>query len=252
MYTEIECPQCHRIVPGAEIFPGDRRADCPACQTSFNISTDVDLRIRRKYHIHLPEGIEVVKTSEQMELRLSRMPFSLPKWLTPWSTFGLIFIGGWLIVGLLYLVGFPPIRILFSGGNTSILPFLFCGLALSGIAFSFTFQFHQLKQAARVIIQAKRDQLIFQQFELQGSSNSDEGKRLIPKDISINPAEIAQFYAVERYLAGKAIYELFLLRKDGTEEKITNGNLQNMLFLEQELELFYSVKDNQVTNESQV
>lgn len=252
MYTEIECPQCHRIVPGSEIFPGDRRADCPTCQTSFNIGTDVELRIRRKYHIHLPAAIEAFKTSEQMELRLSRMPFSLPAWVTPWSVFSIIFVVGWLVLGLLYVVGFPPVRILFYGSSNSILPFLFCGLSLFVIAFFFTTNLAQLKKSAQLTIQARRDMLCFEQFEVTGSSNSDSGQQLIPNNKNIHPKEIVQFYVVEKYLAGRAIYELFLLRKNGTEEKITNGNLQKMLFLEQELELFYGIRDGQVANESQV
>ncbi len=93
MYIEIECPDCKTVVRAEDIIPRERVASCYRCAKVFDVSRDIDIRIRRKNKIYQPKTVEVLKTSRLLELDFSRRrdidkPIGCSFWLAFWSVAG--------------------------------------------------------------------------------------------------------------------------------------------------------------------
>lgn len=110
MYTQIECPSCHTIIKAQDVWPGERKAECSNCGHQFDISKDIDIRIRRKNKIYQPEGVTMYKTRERMEIGLSMG--LLPKGCSFWPIFGglsitltlILLLLSWMRVGVFQMV----------------------------------------------------------------------------------------------------------------------------------------------------
>lgn len=246
MYTEIECPNCNILIKAEDIIPKERKAGCYHCGHAFDISRDIDIRIRNKYKIYQPREMSMFKTSQRLEMNFPMM--SLPSGCAFWPVFG--GLAGSLTVILLMLVysrvGMFDIIVRMGVDGYVLLFFAFLILLVS---YSIAAQINKFQIATQIDIQAEMDKLTVTQIEKGPKQRKNERPERSKKEL--DPTDIQQFYVVEQNIGGHFFYALFGLRKNQTEVEIIPAvkNLQLALFAEQELEEFYDIKDSKVEKE---
>lgn len=244
MYTEIECPNCRIVVRSEDIIPGERLASCYNCAKVFDVSRDIDIRIRRKYKIYQPKTVEMLKTNQLLELDFSMSVPDKPLG----CSFGLAFstVAGFLtLLSLLYGyfdINLPGIPAKY-GVLWKVLPkILFVSILIAGLL-------RFIRFADTGSIKAEFHKLVVSYYN--PNRKRDAESKPMMNNLEFDSSNIAQYCVVERYDQEGPMYLLQAIGHDGEEVEIISQikNLQTALFLEQELEDFYNLKDEKINIE---
>jgi hypothetical protein len=234
------------IVHAEDIIPKERKASCYNCGRAFDISRDIDIRIRNKYKIYQPKAVTMLKTSQRMELNFPMM--SLPLGCAFWPVFG--GLAGTLTLILLILVYFRVGMfdiIVRMGVDGYVLLFFVCLILV--ISYSIAAQINKFQTVTQIDIQAEIGKLTVMNIEKGQKQSGNEPPKRTKKEL--NPKDIQQFYVIERNINGHFFYSLCAMDRDKQEIEMIPliKDLQIALFAEQELEEFYDIKDSKIEKE---
>lgn len=188
----------------------------------------------------------MLKTRSMLELNFPMI--NLPVGCAFWPVFG--GVAGVLTLILLILsyfkIGFFGILFRFGLDWNALLFFI---AVILGISFSIANQFRTIQQVSTIDISAEKDKLKVTHVEKGQKKDSDQPPKRTTKEL--NPLDVQQYYVVEQHVEGFFAYTLFALQKDKTEVEIIPviKDLQLALFVEQELEAFYGIRDERIDKE---
>lgn len=220
----------------------EKKARCASCGNTFDIDKELEIRIRRKYKIFQPEGVTMLRTKELLELRYSMTPSggcSFRVVLIAVSVFVLVFLG--VVYSSLNSFSYVLVR------DTNLL--LFLGGTVLMIGFSILAGFRRIKTLANVDLKAFKDRLEITQVNKEKGAKDEEPPVREKRELS--SSGISQFYVTRKVMSGFTFYSVFAksLEKDEIEILPMVPELQTALFIEQELEDFYELKDQKMEGE---
>lgn len=156
MYTEIECPSCKTLVKAEDVIPKERKASCYSCGNIFDVSRDIDIRLRNKYKIYQPKGVKLLKTRELLEMDFPMM--TIPSGCAFWPVFGGIvgMMTTILMILVYFRIGIFDVFTTTSGDWFQVL-FFFAFILM--FSFSIANQIKKFVNLSRIDIIAKPEKL---------------------------------------------------------------------------------------------
>lgn len=232
----VRCTECGNDIPAEDVNITNALAKCNDCNNIFQFDEEIFPEwTRRKPEMFIPEGTEVLKLPSELDIQYD--------WYRSQSKAGLgfktFFAFAWNIMLL------PFVFSAISSGQFEVLMFsaihILVGLFLLGNVFS-TFINKTNISVTKRFIEIRQKPI----------------PSLLKKNIKIPTGDVDQLY-VTRYVDsttnGQAnhAYALYVITKDGRKYPLVKGmNKESSLYLEQEIELWLDIEDQEIRGEVRV
>lgn len=229
----VRCTDCGNDIPAKDVNITDHLAKCNDCNNIFQFDDDIFPEWKRnKPEMFIPEGMEVLKLPSELDLQFD--------WYKAQSRSGMgfktFFTFAWNLMLLPFVLG------AFSSGNYEMLLFASIHIIV-GLGF--------LTNLISTFINKTNISVTKRYIEIKQKPIPS----FLKKNIKIPTTEISQLY-VSKYVSSTTngvpnhAYALYVITKDGRKYPIVKDmNKETQLYIEQEIEMFLGIEDQQVVNE---
>jgi len=248
MHIDIRCPNCFVEIDSKNLNVQNEKAKCQECSTEFSIAKTVQTKLRNKVQINQPNRFNILKVGNQ-ELDI-QFTFQVKGTI---STFlGLLFAskGSFIIPFFITLIFFASFMVNFPGMPNYV------WLLILALLLFVVLQLYRIKTGIQQSINIKNGTLkiINPTLNLRKKLSSKLESFIPETTIEIEASNIDQIYIKETNSDKGKILDLFILQfkmKDGIEINpiMPLFELQEALYIEQEIEQFLNISDRKMENE---
>jgi len=229
----VRCTECGTDIPAKDVNIADTLAKCNDCNNIFQFDKEIFPDwTRRKPEMFIPEGMEVLKLSSELDIQYD--------WYQSQPKAGLGFKTFFAFVWNLMLLPFVLNAI--SSGQYEVLIFASIHI-LVGLGF--------IANIVSSYINKTNVSVTKRFIEIKQKPIPSFLKR----DVKIPVSDISQLY-VTRYVSSTTngapnhAHALYVITKDGNKYPLVKEmNRESALYLEQEIELFLEIDDKEVRGE---
>ena len=230
----LDCPKCKHFISSEHIDVKKDEACCPNCGDCFSVSQEISTNSYKRNEVVMPEGLDVLKLQSGLDIQLNWLKSAPPKAISSITLSAFL----WNLV-LIPLVLFLAVRgnfifLFFLGGH------LFGGLGLLYQSLAYLFN--------KSNIQVTEDGISIEDTPFPSPFTKS---RSIPRT-AINQLFVTAYKEKIHRSKNKVhiAYALHARLTNGKTQTILRGlNKETMLYLEQEIETYYQIKDVPVRGE---
>lgn len=251
MYIEIRCPRCFEMATDENLDIQKMSAFCKTCQKAYSIDFGVAKDIRKKTEVFAPKEFEVMKSMSELEIKIPFETNEPSDGIIPIKLFMQLQkaqLGCILLFIIVFFIGFTY-SIFFQGqrGNMDYIP-LIAALIIFPLVIYFLGK--SLFKKPTTVISIQNNELTFKRPELPQNSEDHSSKPKPPPFVKFACENIKQLYVMELN-KGISFYMLALLDKNDKVHQplFPFFNLNHALFVEQEIERFLNIEDQNVAGE---
>ena len=233
-FLSLHCKNCNEIIPSENVNINKTLAKCDHCNSMFSFEDDIFFENKRgRPEFIMPEGTEVLKLLDSMELEMS--------WFKSMKRSNIAFEVMFTVIWNLVILGVIMSMFLSGtfGGIIFLAIHLLVGVSLGYRLFS--------KFINKTLFNINKDRIKIEHGPL---------KAFLRKDMMIQNKDVSQLF-VSEYVTnvqknGRPVkaFGLYLILKSGKRiQLIKDSNKESALYIEQEIERYLKIEDRPVRGE---